>query len=156
MRFRGFLFLASGLLVAAAGPTKDDAPKNDLDKLQGTWLTISLVSDGKTLVTETDAPKPGPATKLAYDGDKWMIKVGDKTVASGVTKLDSTKTPKEIDILDESGTRNAKTQLGIYTLDGDTYTYCLAPAEKPRPTEFTSKEGSKHSLGVSKREKKAS
>ena len=48
---------------------------------------------------------------------------------------------------------NDKTKLGIYELDGDTYKFCLAPAGKPRPTEFTSKEGSGHSLGVSKREK---
>jgi uncharacterized protein (TIGR03067 family) len=82
--------------------------------------------------------------------------VGDKTVAWGITKLDVTKTPKEIDIMDDSGTRNARTQLGIYELDGDAYKYCLAPAGKPRPKEFTSKEGSKHSLGVSKREKKGS
>ena len=82
-----------------------------------------------------------------------MIKVGDKTVASGTFKIDPTKTPKEIDVMDESGVKNDKTKLGIYALDGDTYKYCLAPAGKPRPTEFTSKAGSGHSLGVSKREK---
>ena len=60
---------------------------------------------------------------------------------------------KEIDIMDETGMKNDKTKLGIYELDGDTYKFCLAPAGKPRPTEFTSKEGSGHSLGVSKREK---
>ena len=46
-----------------------------------------------------------------------------------------------------------KTKLGIYELDGDTYRYCLAPAGKPRPTEFASKEGSGHSLGASQRQK---
>ena len=116
--------------------------------------SVSLVNDGKTLVDEKAPPKEGPITKLAYDGHKWMVKVGDKTVASGITKLDSTKTPKEIDILDESGVRNEKAKLGIYEIDGDTYRFCLAPAGKPRPTEFASKEGSGHSLGVSKREKR--
>jgi uncharacterized protein (TIGR03067 family) len=140
-------------MAANGSSDKDDPTKGDLDKLAGTWLTVSLVNNGKTLVDEKNPPKEGPATKLAYDGNKWMIKVGDKTVASGIFKIDATKTPKEIDIFDESGVKNDKTKLGIYELDGDTYKFCLVPAGKPRPTEFTSKEGSGHSLGVSKREK---
>jgi uncharacterized protein (TIGR03067 family) len=137
--------------MAAGGPTKDASPKGDLEKLQGTWLTVSLVNDGKTLMDDKSPPKEGPVTKLVYDGDRWIIKVGDKVVASGVFKIDSTRKPKEIDILDESGIRNEKAKLGIYELDGDTYKYCLAPAGKPRPTGFTSKEGTGHSLGVMRR-----
>ncbi len=126
---------------------------SDLANLSGTWLTVSLVNDGKTLVDENSPPKAGPATKLVYDGNMWLIKVGDKTVASGQFQIDATKTPKEIDIMDASGLKNEKTKLGIYELDGDTYKFCLAPAAKPRPTAFTSKAGTGHSLGVSKREK---
>jgi uncharacterized protein (TIGR03067 family) len=132
----------------------DDVSKSDRDKLQGAWLTVSLINDGKTLVDDKSPTKPGPATVLIYEGEKWIIKVGDKAVASGVFKVDSTKKPKEIDIFDESGMTNAQTKLGIFELDGDTYRYCLAPAGKPRPTEFASKPGSGHSLGVSKRGKR--
>ena len=139
--------------MAVDGPSTDEPAKVGLDKLHGTWMTVSLVNDGKTLVAEKNPPKEGPATKLVYDGNKWMIKVGDKTVASGVFKIDSTKKPMEIDIMDESGVQNDKTKLGIFELGGDTYTYCLAPAGKPRPTRFTSNSGSGHSLGVSQREK---
>ena len=148
-----FLILTTGAIMAADGPSKDDPFKAERDKLRGTWLAVSLVNDGKTLMDEKTPPKKGPTTKLVYDANKWLIKVGDKTVASGVFKIDSTKKPKEIDIMDETGITNDKTKLGIYELDGDTYKYCLAPAGKPRPTDFTSKEGSGHSLGVSKREK---
>jgi uncharacterized protein (TIGR03067 family) len=143
----------TGGLMAADGPSKDDSSKGDLDRLRGTWLTVSLVTNGKTLVDEKTPPREGPATKLAYEGNRWMIKVGDRTVASGMFTIDATKRPKEIDILDESGTRNEKTKLGIYEVEGDTYRYCLAPAGKPRPKEFTSKDGGGDSLGVMKREK---
>src|SRR5579871_2460587 len=102
------LIVIAGLLTAAGGPGKESAPMSDHDKLQGTWLTVSLVNDGKTLVDEKSPPQPGPVTKLAYDGDHWNVIVGDKTVATGVFKIDPTKTPKEIDILDESGTKNDK------------------------------------------------
>jgi uncharacterized protein (TIGR03067 family) len=152
MKILGALMLASGLLVAAVGPGQDGANKEDLDKLRGTWLTVSVVYDGKPLVDEK-APDKGPVTKLVYDGTKWMVKVDDKTVANGIFKIDTTKTPKEIDIMDESGMKNDKTKLGIYELDGDTYKFCLAQAGKPRPTDFTSKKDSGHSLGVTKRQK---
>jgi uncharacterized protein (TIGR03067 family) len=154
MRATCFLILTSGVLMAADGPGKEDPAKSDLDKLRGTWLTVSLVDDGKTIVDEKAPAKDRPAAKLVYDGNQWKILVGDKTVATGKFKIDSTKKPREIDIMDESGEKNEKTKLGIYELDGDAYKYCLAPAGKPRPTAFTSKEGSGHSLGVSKREKR--
>ena len=134
------------------GSSKSDASTGDFERLRGTWVTVSLVNNGKTLVDEKTPPKEDPATKLVYDADKWMIRIGDKTVASGTFKIDSTKKPKEIDVFDESGKKNEQTKLGIYEVKDDTYRFCLAPAGKPRPKEFTSKEGSGHSLGVMKRE----
>jgi uncharacterized protein (TIGR03067 family) len=154
MRTRCFVVLVTGLLATFDVRGKDESPKGDLEKLQGTWSTVSLVNNGKTLLDQTTPPNPGPATKLAYEGNKWMVKVGDKIVASGITKLDSSRNPKEIDVMDETGMKNEKTKLGIYELDGDTYKYCLAPAGKPRPTGFVSREGSGHSLGVSKRDRR--
>jgi uncharacterized protein (TIGR03067 family) len=153
MKASRIFFLALGSFLMAANPVKEDPSKDELDKLRGTWLTVSLVNDGKTLVDEKNPPKDGPMTKLVYEGTKWTIKVGEKAVAGGILKIDPAKKPKEIDIMDESGTKNDKTKLGIYEIDGDTYKFCLATAGKPRPTEFTSKEGSGHSLGMMKREK---
>jgi|ERR1700721_1807375 uncharacterized protein (TIGR03067 family) len=147
------LILATGALMATDNPAKEETAKSDLDKLQGTWLTVSLVNDGKTVVDEKTPPKEGPMTKVAYEGTKWMIKVGDKTVFTGIFKIDSAKKPKEIDFMEESDKKGEKTKLGIYEIDGDKIKFCLAPPGKPRPTEFTSKEGSGHSLGVMRREK---
>jgi len=144
MNVYGFLILTAGLALGS---------QSDLDRLQGTWRTVSLVNDGKRLVGENVPQQPGPATKLVYEGDRWLIKVGGKTVASGIFKIDAARAPKEIDVLDESGMKNDRTKLGIYELDGDKYTYCLAPAGKPRPSEFASPEGRGYSLGVSEREK---
>jgi uncharacterized protein (TIGR03067 family) len=113
MKATCFLLLVTGAVMAANDPGKGDPSKGNLDKLGGTWLTVSLVNDGKTLVDEKTPPKEGPTTKLVYEGNKWMIKVGDKTVARGLFTIDATKKPKEIDILDESGSKNEKTKLGI-------------------------------------------
>ena len=142
--------------MATDNAAKDDTSKSDLDKLRGTWLTVSLINDGKTLQDEKTPAKEGPTTKVAYDGDKWMIKVGDKTVAKGILKVDSSKKPKEIDILDESGMKNEKTK-PRYLRNRRRHVQVLSshPPVKPRPTEFTSKEGSGHTLekSVMKREK---
>lgn len=146
------LIFTAALLATDRGAVADDASKSDLDKLSGTWLTVSLVNDGKTLMDEKTPAKEGPTSKLAYDGNNWMVKVADKTVAKGTYKIDATKTPKQIDVLDNSG-QNDKTRLGIYELDADTYKYCIAPAGHSRPTEFTSKSGSGNSLVVSRRMK---
>jgi uncharacterized protein (TIGR03067 family) len=154
MKAAGLAILMAGLLIASRSRAQDARAESDLEQLRGTWLTVSLVNDGKIVVDENTPPKPGPQTKLVYDGTTWTIKVGDKTVASGRFQVDAAKTPKEIDIMDETGTKNEKTKLGIYAINGDIYKFCLAPAGKPRPAEFASTAGSGHSLGVSKRDQR--
>ena len=78
---------------------------------------------------------------------------GGKTVATGTIKIDVTKKPKEIEVMDEFGTKNAKTLLGIYELDGDDFKLCLTITAKDRPTEFGTKAKSGLGLEVLKREK---
>jgi uncharacterized protein (TIGR03067 family) len=145
--------MISSLILTAGLLATQERGRDDLQKLQGTWLTVSLVSEGKTVVDENQPPKPGPVTKVTYEGDQWFVKVGDKAVATGTMKIDSTKLPKEIDILDESGLINDKTKRAIYELEGDTFKYCIGQAGKPRPTEFSAREGSGNALIVSRREK---
>ena len=138
--------------MAARGRRKTDASKQDLDKLQGTWLTVSLVHNGRTLY-DGKKPPDDSAARLVYRGNQWIVKVVEKTVARGMFKIDARKKPKQIDVLDETGMKNEMTKLGIYEIKGDTYKFCLASAGKRRPGKFESKEGSGVSLGVSKRQK---
>lgn len=142
-----------GAIIATNGPSNGGSSMSDLEKLRGTWLTVSLMNNGKTLVDEKSPQNEGPITKLSYEGNQWMILVGGDTVANGIFSIDDTKKPKQIDIMDESGATNEKTALGIYEIDGDTYKYCLGAPGKPRPKDFTSKAGDGASLGVMKREK---
>jgi uncharacterized protein (TIGR03067 family) len=143
------LFLS--LVAPAAALAGDKSPQDELAKLRGTWLTVSLVNNGEILVDDKTKLKSGSATTLVYDADTWKVQVGDRTVAKGKFKVDTAKMPKEIDVFDESGETNERTKLGIYEIRGGSYRFCLAPAGKPRPTEFSSKPGSGHSLGVSRR-----
>ena len=124
--------------------------EDDLDKLRGTWLTVSQISNGKVIQDEKTPAPPGPVIQLVYDGNSWTVKAGDKTFAKGTFKIDTSKTPKELVVMDDQG--KVKLQ-GIYEVNGDTYRYCIAPAGKDKPNEFSSKEGSGHILMVLKREK---
>ena len=80
------LLLTTGAVMAA-----DDRSKNDQEKLRGTWRTVSLVSNGKTIVSDKSPPAAGPETKLIYDGDNWKIQTGDQVLASGKFKVDASK-----------------------------------------------------------------
>ena len=62
--------------------------------------------------------------------------------------------PKAIDLTLAAGPDKGKTFLGIYKLEGDTYTICrpVAPG-KERPTAFATRPGSGLMLVVWKRQK---
>ncbi len=137
--------LAVVVLLAGLGVAADD--KGDLDKLQGTWVRASIERDGK----------PSPAdelknSRLTLKGDKYTLDDG-KEKRTGTFKLDATKTPKTLDIISDAGPNKGKTLKAIYKIEGDTFTYCVAPPDKDRPTEFSGKEGTGHTLLVNKREK---
>jgi uncharacterized protein (TIGR03067 family) len=116
---RRVLFAAAvvGLLGAAQPPT-DDPAKADLAKLQGEWTVKSIEIAGM--------PLPGGAPgKLVIEGAKFGGLGGNMTI-----KLDPTKTPKEIDLVLGADGRK---WMGLYKLDGESLTLCLAMIEKGKP-----------------------
>lgn len=125
------LFLSFLFLMLPAADSKEDAAKKDLDKLQGTWKMASLEVDGKTV--PEDKLK---SSTLTIKGDKYIISVNDKTYETQLT-LDATEKPKTIDMKFLDGANKDKTALGIYKIDGETFTMCRAlnPGQA-RPQDF--------------------
>src|SRR4051794_2727243 len=138
--------LLLGLLTAAEGPK--DAKKTDRDRLQGTWTCVSMERNGKPIPPESY--KDG---KLIMEGDTFTYREGDKVVTQGTRKLDPTRSPKAVDDTHTVGPFKGKTYLGIYKLEGDTFTTCNGSAGQPRPTEFATKPRTNLLLIVYKREK---
>ena len=141
---RHVLFVLSvGLLIAADAKT-DDAGKQELKKLAGTYVMVS----GESGEEKVPAERVKEA-KLTIEGDKYTATFGGDSV-TGTLKLDRTKTPKAIDATDSEG----KTILGIYKFEKDQFTVCFAPAGKDRPKEFAIKAGAGGFIHVWKKKAK--
>lgn len=118
------LFLCAALTPAV----RAEEAKPDKDAIQGTWKLVA-VADGANEDT-----KPAETT-LLFEGDKaFEMKNGERRDPATI-KLDSTKTPKEMDI-----SPGDKTIKAIYELKGDTLRICLSGPDKPRPKEFKATE----------------
>ncbi len=148
MRRLGLVMLVAtaGLLVAGRAP--DDAGKKEMEKLKGTWQMTSFERDGETpFDADTIA-----TIKTTIDADgKLKVEVGEMPNTEAKIAIDPTKKPKTIDFVFTSGDLDGQKSQGIYELTDDTFKYCRAAPDKPRPTEFSSKDG--QTLSVYKRAK---
>lgn len=114
-------------LVAAQGDSQ-----KDLALLQGEWNVVSVEKGG-----QTDAKYKGAVR--TNTGMNYTLKLVEGEPVTGTIKLDATKTPKQIDTMPAAGRFKGKSLLGIYKIEGDTFTLCFDSEGKERPTEFASK-----------------
>jgi uncharacterized protein (TIGR03067 family) len=125
----GFISLILALAGAAAQKAPD--PKSDRDKaaLQGTWKWQSAALAGD--------PFPASEVRLmamTFKGDQVMPSSDPTDMATFL--LDPSKSPATIDFVD----RGKSVDLGIYKIEGDVLTICMALAQtrRPRPAAFDS------------------
>jgi uncharacterized protein (TIGR03067 family) len=115
------------LAVAVAGPgvRGDDAKvSGDLKKMQGTWVNASDESG------ETRWVFDGETMKSTHNGHEHVTKVTVDPKANPHPSIDFAITDGPEDL-------KGKTSLGIYKLDGDRLTVCVAmPGLNTRPSEF--------------------
>jgi uncharacterized protein (TIGR03067 family) len=126
-------------VVGKLGDVKIETPlqlvlKNptEVNELTGTWQRIAVESFGKR--TPVDAQRKFRATFKGgkmKEHDEFGDLPGDTTY-----RLDPTRTPKQIDLTFASGLNKGMMIPGIYLLEGDQLTICLAPMNGLRPTSF--------------------
>jgi RNA polymerase sigma factor (sigma-70 family) len=128
-------------------------PKTDTEKLQGTWEVLETRVNGETYPTHEVTDH-----RLVIEGDKFRLTSMPKEppklglyggmIFIATFKLNTTKSPRNIDLEMSKDPEAHEVCLGIYKLDGDDLVICL-PYLKPcerRPTEFKAEKGSDQQL----------
>jgi uncharacterized protein (TIGR03067 family) len=129
--------IACPMLVARATQEVDV----EQEKLQGKWNVESFEFNGSDVEAMKDAVRE-------FKDHRYTLTPTSSDVISGTIKLDSMKTPKEIDL-----EVNGRTLKGIYELDGDTLKLCYALEGDQRPKELASEPNSGVVLVVHKKAK---
>ena len=116
-----FVVVALFALAVDAQETKDDKKA-----IQGSWT----------------AKKDDKSAKLTFNAEKFTLELGGKTI-KGTFTIDSSKTPKHIDLTVTKGSDAAaqkfegKTSKAIYEFDGDRFKWLApSPGDEERPTAF--------------------
>jgi len=136
-----------GLVLAVGAPGEKDAPKKEAPTVVGEWDSEKAVQGGM------ERPLPDGGIKITFTTDgKFLFKKGANDEQTGSYKADATKSPSEIDITPPN---EDAPHIGIFKIDGDTLTICLADkGSTDRPTKFESPDGTKIMLITLKRVKK--
>lgn len=120
-----------------------DSAKNDLQQLQGKWIPVEIIANGKTL--EEDVLK-AIAVTIKEKSYKTELPDGQD---EGTFKINDSASPKTMDLSSDAG----KEIPAIYEVSGDTLKACYTLNGGGRPSEFKSTEDSENVLVTYKRKK---
>jgi len=138
------------VLKRVTGKSAREALQDEIARLEGEWSLVSGLRDGQAL--PHDFVKTG---RRLVTGNQTTVLFGTQVYLKAAFALGIASNPKTIDYIVTAGDGRGEIQLGVYALDGDTVTYCLAAAGQPRPTGLQLPAGTGGVVTVWKRKKTA-
>jgi uncharacterized protein (TIGR03067 family) len=144
--------LLLGLAVTVAAPAPKETPKKKEDPtIVGSWKLEKAEFGGMAV----PAGAIGEELSLTFNQDGTVVatKNGKPEPDSGRFTHDPKKTPAEFDLTEPRGGGKGMTILGIYKIEGEMLTICMAPMGE-RPTKFESPAGGMTMIMTFKRMKK--
>jgi uncharacterized protein (TIGR03067 family) len=135
--------LLAALILGAVVAAQDEPPPDDTTLIQGTWSLTALEVNGKPIGDSVRGTGikviVGKNNTITFQGKPTSDK--DKAAPlTGTFKLDPAQKPKTIDTTVKTEGKDTVEQ-GIYQLEGDTLTLCMARAGAERPKEFKTTDG---------------
>ncbi len=113
-----------------------DPPPGDLAEFQGTWILVSMETEGHEVPAEDIKD-----WTASYQGNRLTLRAGERVRRRGIVTVNPNRRPKAINTWDQDGPFEDQTVPGIYALEGDTLRLCFARPGQERPKEFTTKAG---------------
>jgi len=141
-------FLTSILAViqfTAGSPSLGEI--NQMKTIQGNWICVSAVIDGKSLPEETTRQ-----LRLTISEKRYKTEKSGEVLFDSTYSLNSSSNPMQIDLLGTEGNLAGKHGEGIYSVDGDILRICYTMPGQRRPKEFESPVNSKVYLVIWKRD----
>lgn len=117
-----------------------------IEKLQGEWLPVELVTSGKPLEAAYL-----PYGSRVHSGVETKVIFGGQTMLHAKVRFNETATPLEVDYLNLAGKAKGSISLGLFRWDGDEAVFCIAAPGAPRPPDFRCDKGSERILSRWKR-----
>jgi uncharacterized protein (TIGR03067 family) len=118
------LVLATAVVVGAPAPLPRPTNKEDLKRLQGTWVRVASFQGGK--------PFPSPGTlEAVVKGDNIAFYWDGKLSQAWTATLNVKAKPKTLDLSRSTATGKAFGPPAVYALDGDTLKICYGSEKRP-------------------------
>jgi uncharacterized protein (TIGR03067 family) len=108
-----------------------------LQKLQGEWLPLALITSGKPLEASYL-----PFGSRSHSGSETKVVFGGQTMVHAKVRFNEAATPIELDYLNLAGKGKGSISLGLFRWDGEEAVFCMGTAGAPRPSDFSCDPGS--------------